>query len=299
MKKAFLIITAAVLCAIMCMGLTSCSKMNKTPDEAKILADYNAKYEHSAYVNFNEIEISRSQLNKEDMRFTADVVLTGKDTYANYTTTCTVTYNYYNDQGWMLDSCSDVYVTHQCFQGMTKDDIEQCHPVRYTNWPTAIYKGTDFNQQANMQYFYFDSRMGDLIQAYCTEVVAFKYQEGMWKYIDTKRTEERIAVENTTWVCYRNSLVSAFPPEITIVSVDENNNIQFKYGNKMITAFCYSTDSLDEGFCDFKTTDDYFGDRKYMHVALRGLDDYPDMCIDFRSENDREGYGLLKYKLKE
>ncbi len=237
-----------LLCMIMCIGLTSCSKMNETPDEVKILADFNAKFEDMAYANFDRVEILRQQLNKENKTFVADIALKGRDEYADYKATIYLHYNYYDDKGWMLGSYSEPDITCQCFRGMTDEDVSLYDLDDFVDWPTAIYQYGEFDKENNRHCFYFNtSNKG---QSYAVveykEAVIFEYINGEWRYTENDRTllNEFFDIEGTTWEAIPRKGWTRWHnvgPEINIISVTGTQKISFKYGEELFDAEFHGT----------------------------------------------------------
>ncbi len=83
--------------------VTGCNGMKKTPGAQQILEDLKEEYPSASIGCCNSILIERSQLFEEDKKWLADISISGSDDYSLLSATLSVEYNYYDEQGWMLD----------------------------------------------------------------------------------------------------------------------------------------------------------------------------------------------------
>ena len=234
-------VTLPLICVFLTLMLCSCSGMKRTPNKKTILADYISQNVHLSYAKFDKINILREQLNKNEKRFIADIELTGKDDYAEYTCTASVEYNYYDDRGWMLDKCSNKEVAYQCFQGMTKNEISKYDLDDFVETPTAIYNSNEFDKNNNMHYFYFNTRDGKYRVKEYLETVIFEYKNGNWEYDSTESVlvNTYLDIEGTTWTATpQKGWVDYFNigPDIYIQTVSGLEEITFKYGEETVEA---------------------------------------------------------------
>lgn len=238
MKKKICIIG---LLLALCFVVSGCSRISKTPNEQQCLSDYLAKNTEVAYANFNTSQFIRQQLNKENEQFIADVKLTGKDDYANYEGEVRLIYNYYDDQGWMLDEYSKAVINCICYKGRTQEqiitDIQQLYSSE--KYLTDIeYISHTFEQENNCEKAIIDvvTRVGYVDRTNRYEMT-FYYEEGKWKKkahggsrygneIDDA-SSIYLNIKNTTW--YSNN---EGDPDVKILDVSEDSSvITFMYGN--------------------------------------------------------------------
>ena len=99
--KAKSLIVLLLICMLILIG---CSSKQAPPEESEILKDFKEGYgSEFIYEKMDNIYIEKQQTNEETKTFFADIILEGEDEYASYTVAGRVTYNYYDDQGWMLE----------------------------------------------------------------------------------------------------------------------------------------------------------------------------------------------------
>ncbi len=247
MKKISLILFYSIL--VVC--LVACSKMNKTPDERKILEDYNSKITQCSYANFNTAKFVRQQYKKNDKRFIADVTLTGKDDYANYEATVTVIYNYYDDQGWMLDECENTLCTCICIKGRNADQIiedlntnykiyiDDCTEISY------MYHSFDETNRMDIVGVSWKTENGYLTSTY-VGTIQFAYERGEWILNSINKTDSSyyLNIKNTIWKPEFYQYANNSRPnniDLTIESVaDDSTEIIFSdyQGNKYVAKIC-------------------------------------------------------------
>ena len=255
MRKAFLIITAAVLCVIMCMGLTSCSKINKTPDEAKILADYNAEYTDSAYANFSNVVINNE--GKNDIVYFANVTFTGRDEYADYELDTTVYYNYIKKQGWVFDrrkgSDIDMFLRNGRTEEQIYADIEVNGERYIRNAKNIKVLQTQIKDLEFAEYVLvsWEEEKYDLYSEY-TGVLRFFYKDGgVWEYDKKSIKSEKHKIlnfENTIWrYKYNNRLIRKYPDFVIKSISDDNMTMVVEYGGVTYTGEAESRESFADG----------------------------------------------------
>lgn len=167
---------------VLAVGVTACA--SKTPNEGKILDDYNAQATEYAYANFDHAELVSEQYDKENKQFSADVTLTGKDDYAGYEADVRVTYHYDDEQGWVLDGYSNPDVTVRCFEGMSKKEFDTYDKGEFVS-ADAVYESDTFDALNNRHYFYFNT-VAEKDGEY-REIAIFEYRNGSWEYVTTDR----------------------------------------------------------------------------------------------------------------
>ncbi len=196
-----------VVSFLLVMVLCSCSGLNKTPDENQILSDYLVKSPEPEYANFNAVEIKRSQLNKDEKSFVADIELVGKDEYADYLCSSSIQYNYYDDQGWMLDKITNRELKTVCHTGRLLDDIKNDILTNYTTFfPGGVWVDNieveDVLEQ-NMQLVTLDceTEINNLITTYNDVKMYFKYGNGNWfvDNIEKNVSNFKINLQGTSW----------------------------------------------------------------------------------------------------
>lgn len=202
MKKVILIFL--ILCTFFTLG--GCSTLGKMPNEAKILEDYSSKTVNAAFVDFEECEIIRQQTNEQEKRFIADVKFFGKDEYADYEVTTNLVYNYYDDQGWMLDDFSDIFPSYVCRKGRTVEEISQDlnqHHYSYIPDCTEInYISHQFNanEKADIVEIEWTTDTDYLTTKY-TGYLKYVYLYGEWKFegISKNNSTYKLKLEGTYW----------------------------------------------------------------------------------------------------
>lgn len=250
MRKFVLGIVSLLIMLLLC----SCTGLNKTPDEEQILSDYLAKNIETEYANFNAIEIKRSQLNKGDKTFVADITLIGKDEYADYICSSSVLYNYYDDQGWMLDKITNSELTTTCHTGRTLEELEKDIRINYTTYLPGGLRVDGFNVEdildQNTQLVTFTCAIanGHLITEYDVSMY-FRYGNGNW-FIDNivkNPFNFRVNLQGTIW---ENSTQFKHDTKISIkikkISED-SRTIVLEYGGNDYTGILES-DYTEENF---------------------------------------------------
>lgn len=87
------------MCILIFTGCTASVK-----DEDEILTDF-ASYEESlSFLDFNTIEISKRQTNKDDKEDIIYASIIGEGEFATHEYECKLVYNYYEQGGWILDT---------------------------------------------------------------------------------------------------------------------------------------------------------------------------------------------------
>lgn len=110
------------------LALSGCNGIDNTPDEEKILEDLQAKFPTQTIENAYMLEINRSQLKEDEKSWIADISIYSTDEYAEMQAESTITYDYYDDEGWMLNeevANYPVFSVSSMNQGMTDEDITQ------------------------------------------------------------------------------------------------------------------------------------------------------------------------------
>lgn len=224
MKKSIVASISIILVLLMC----SCSNMNKTPDEGKMLEDYKAVATHLSYTNLDKAEFVRQQYKKDEMKFVADAKFTGKDDYADYTCLATLTYNYYDDQGWMLDEYTDNGLTTACHTGRTFEEAEkqlEKNPIQYI--PNSTYidvTGLKTYLNNNMEKVTVNYQVYNkhLAMTYEDAELTFTYSQGQWILTGIDKEVDNIFVnlENTEWI---TDDFSGIDITITDISADSRN----------------------------------------------------------------------------
>lgn len=249
-----------VVSFLLMMVLCSCSGLNKTPNESQILSDYLAKSVDLEYANFSAVEITRSQLNKEEKTFLADITLTGKDEYADYLCSSSVLYNYYDDQGWMLDEITSRELTTTCYTGRTFEELEEDILTNYTTYlpVDGCFNVEDYLDQ-NMQLVTFvcETINNHLTTTYDVSMY-FRYANGNWfmDSVEKNPSNFRITLEGTRWV---EKQTSAFIDRgdwyITIKKISaDSKTIVFEYEGTEYTGTLISnyTESGFKGGAEYK-----------------------------------------------
>lgn len=86
----------------MCMLIfTGCTTSVK--DEDEILTDFANYEENLSFLDFNSIEISKRQTNKDDKEDIIYASIIGEGEFATHEYECKLVYNYYEQGGWILD----------------------------------------------------------------------------------------------------------------------------------------------------------------------------------------------------
>ena len=129
MKNSFLrgLKVIAVLCICMLI-FSSCNTLKNTPNEEKILEDLQSQFTTQTLENAYMVEINRSQLKEDEKVWTADISIYASDEYAEMQAESTIIYNYYDDEGWMMDweqTTYPVFSVSSMNQGMKDEDITQ------------------------------------------------------------------------------------------------------------------------------------------------------------------------------
>lgn len=239
MKK----LTLATLSFLLVMVLCSCSGLNNTPSEDQILSDYLEKSVETEYANFSTLEIKRSQLNKENKAFTADVVITGKDEYADYTCSTSLLYNYYDDQGWMLDEITNNELTTTCHSGRTLEELEKDIRANYTTYIPDALRVDDFNVEncldQNMQLVTFTCEtVNNHLTTKYDVVMYYLYVNGNWIINNTEKEPSnfKINLEGTRWVEKASDWDERGDWYFTIKSIsDDSKTIVFEYEGSKYT----------------------------------------------------------------
>ena len=94
--------TIILLFVGMCMLIfTGCTTSVK--DEDEILTDFANYEENLSFLDFNSIEISKRQTNKDDKEDIIYASIIGEGEFATHEYECKLVYNYYEQGGWILD----------------------------------------------------------------------------------------------------------------------------------------------------------------------------------------------------
>lgn len=97
--KKIIILLFVGMCIMIFTGCTSSVK-----DEDEILTDFANYEENLSFLNFNSVEISKRQTNKEDKEDIIYISIIGEGEFATHEYECKLVYNYYEQGGWILDT---------------------------------------------------------------------------------------------------------------------------------------------------------------------------------------------------
>lgn len=235
-----------VLIVIICVSfmLVGCSEFSNKPNEGKFLEDYSNKTINAAFVNFEKCEIIRQQTNEQEKQFTVAVKLSGSDEYADYEVVTNLVYNYYDDQGWMLDDFTDVFPSYECKKG--RDDVDISQDLKQ-NFCSYIPDCTEINY---ISHQFIAAEKADVVEVEWTTdsnylitkntgSLKFEYLYGEWKFGGISKNDSvyKLKLEGTYWEpSFREYWNSNRPDNIDyIISEisDDSTVIIFKdsYGN--------------------------------------------------------------------
>ncbi|MDM8125112.1 hypothetical protein [Mediterraneibacter glycyrrhizinilyticus] len=149
-----------VLVIMGCLFLTGCSGIKKVPEEEDILSDLEENYPSNTIDCCDNLEIIKSQLFEEDKEWTADIIINASDEYATMASEITVVYDYYDDQGWMMNleqTMYPIFNSNDIHSGMNATDIE----VLLYNWAGERIEKTDaqFDDENDRMYINYKRTM--------------------------------------------------------------------------------------------------------------------------------------------
>lgn len=98
MKKTIIFLFVGI-CMFLFTGCTTSLK-----DEDEILTDFANYEENLSFLNFNSMEISKRQTNKDDKEDIIYASIIGEGEFATHEYECKLVYNYYEQGGWILDA---------------------------------------------------------------------------------------------------------------------------------------------------------------------------------------------------
>ena len=116
-----------LLSAILGILLLGCNGIKQTPSENDILSDLSELYPSQAIECADRLEIIRSQLFEDEKKWTTDVAISASNEYAQMLSEITVVYDYYDNQGWILNTEETMYpsfTVEKTNSEMTDDDIQ-------------------------------------------------------------------------------------------------------------------------------------------------------------------------------
>lgn len=149
-----------ILIIMGCFFLTGCSGIKNVPEEEDILSDLVENYPSNSINCTDNLEIIKSQLFEEDKEWVADIKINASDDYASMDSEITVVYDYYDDQGWMLNleqTMYPVFYTNDTYAGMSDEDIEELLYI----WAGEGIETTDaqFDDENDRMYIYYRRTM--------------------------------------------------------------------------------------------------------------------------------------------
>lgn len=252
------------LCTFLIMGLCACSAISRTPDEAMVLRDFNYALPELAFANLDKAEFIRQQTNKQEKRYVAEVMISGKDDYAEYNFTATLTYNYYDDKGWMLDNYDYASAGIKCYKGRNFDDVKkEIEDNCLSYFPGCSYievidMSAELNTNTEIVTLNYEILNKHIVTYYENAKMYFVYADGKWQLNETVSEPDNcyINLEKTKWVTEGNLFVlgdNEFDIEITEIA-DDSSKIKLLYGGIETTATVKSDTGsiLEHGFIQYQ-----------------------------------------------
>ncbi|MBQ4517707.1 MAG: hypothetical protein II997_03870 [Clostridia bacterium] len=247
----------SILMMLYVTSLCGCSNAGNTPNNDDFLNDYK-QYIGSSDMEFEQVEVIKEQLFKENKKFNVEVKFTGKDDYANYEKITTLTYNYYDDVGWTLEDETTHSHETKCFKGRSITELEDDIQKNYSNYVDAC-KDMRINEVGgisnnNEQIITVSCLLkdGKVIGTYDNTTLLFAYENGKWNFIESRLSNASnyfLDIVGTKWHSEMNSSGKREGETIEIISVsDDSKTIIFKYGEISCTA------NFAGEYNDFKTS---------------------------------------------
>lgn len=150
-----------VIISIEVLMMTGCNGIKNTPGEDQIIEDLRREFPSESIELCDVIEVQRSQLLEEEKRWLVDVVIGGQDEYATLEAILSLEYDFYDDQGWMLDvensDAVEIYAK-EVLEQMSEDDMI----FSLNNFDDSLdFVSGIFEQEEGVQNIYYEKDLYD------------------------------------------------------------------------------------------------------------------------------------------
>lgn len=180
---------SALLIAFAGVYLIGCSGIKNVPEEDDILSDLLDNYQSKTIECAESVEIVRSQLFEDDKKWTADIVISAVDDYADMSSEITVVYDYFDDQGWIInkeETLNPAFAVNKMHSGMNESDMKELLFV----WAGDGIKYADsyFNSESGLMYIDYEQNLQEssfFDSSYTGQLICQYYDTDTgWRIID-------------------------------------------------------------------------------------------------------------------
>ena len=221
-----------------------------SPKEGQnLLEDFIEYSSDLSFLEFNELEISKRQTNKENKEDIIYCTISGTGEYATHIYECILYYNLYDDGGWILDNVSmenttieDASISEEVVKNVFN---ENCYSIIPSNWDTIDYSLVDY---VSMEELSYTSEMdfsvtkepnplGYTVSGSCAFDVIYNEYSGDWEYTYSDfwvSTQDFLGFDEGKWynleyISQAGSSLGEPENPYNVFEKNENNEWQFRY----------------------------------------------------------------------